>query len=132
MIYQIPGRSDKCTLNLYNVTHLRVNFKQDGWYELTHKKGTKRRHLPFTKQKYYENNIYEDFFGHSYTEEEMLKEHIIVDGKLYELPEVIIYFVNEKTFHIQCKTLEEANKIYDEISALIDSIKKEETSGNIA
>lgn len=113
MTYQVPNRD--CKINLDNVTHIKIHFAEDVWYSLKHKKGDRKRRLPFTEPKYYEENIYQSVFGDLCTESELKNGHLFVDGKMYELPEVIVFLLDDKDVTITCKTLEEARQIYNDI-----------------
>ena len=118
MTYQVPNRD--CKINLNNVTHIKIHFAEDGWYSLKHKKGDRKRRLPFTEPKYYEENIYQSIFGDLYTESELKNEHLFVDGKMYELPEVRVFLLDEKAVTITCRTLEEAHQIYNDIDDMLN------------
>ena len=71
--------------------------------------------MPFTEPKYYEENIYQSVFGDLIPESKLQNEHIFVDGKMYDLPEVRVFLLDEKAITITCRTLEEAHQIYNDI-----------------
>ena len=118
MTYQVPNRD--CKINLDNVTHIKIHFAEDGWYSLKHKKGDRKRRLPFTEPKYYEENMYESVFGDLIPESKLQNEHIFIDGKMYELPEVRVFLLDEKAVTITCRTLEEAHQIYNDIDDMLN------------
>ena len=124
MTYQVPNKD--CKINLDNVTYIKIRFVEDTLYSLDHKKGEKKHRLLFTEPKYYEENEYRSVFGYTYKESELKDEHIFIDGKIYELPRVEVYFLNSNKINIVCKTFEEAQQLYNDIDEKLNQYKKDE------
>ena len=51
---------------------------------------------------------------------ELKDEHLFVDDKMYELPEVRVFLLDEKAVIITCRTLEEAHQIYNDIDDMLN------------
>ena len=118
MTYQVPNKN--CKINLDNVTHIKIWFEEDTWYSLKHKKGDRKKRLPFLEPKYYEENIYQTFFGDLISESKLKDSHIFVNGKMYDFPEVKVYLMDDSIIKIECTSLEEAHQIYNDIDDMLN------------
>lgn len=101
-------------MNKYNLDKLVKVECNDFHYTMWYKYKKEKKFLGFVTQK---EGIYEEVWGSNYLGLEVPKNHILKDGKIYENPEVILYFQNNHSKVYYFNSFDEAKKFADKITA---------------